>query len=75
MNTRSAAVHKDFRIRQTAPITVDLLNLVTVAQRGYSCALLAVYGAKFAGGCLFAGTARPPDTLGHTVRKAVSQGL
>jgi hypothetical protein len=68
MNIRHAAAHNAAPMRR-------MLHLVTVAQRGYSCALLAVYGAKFAGRSLLEGTARPPDALGHTVRKTVPQGL
>jgi hypothetical protein len=67
MNTRPAAVHKGSASGRRRKWPVGALNLVTVAQRSYSCALLAVYGAKFAGRCLLKGTARPPAALGHTV--------
>ena len=69
LNTRPAAVHKVSVSGGRRKWPVGLLNLVTVAQRGYSCALLAVYGAKFACRCLLVGAARPPDALGHTVAK------
>jgi hypothetical protein len=49
-------------------------EMVTVAQRGYSLRLRAVYTAKQAGGCFLKRTARPAYALRNGIPEAVSQG-
>ena len=50
------------------------LQLVTIAQRGYSLGLLGVYGTKLAGRRFLIRAARPSYALRDSVPEAMSQG-